>query len=81
MNGIDLCDLYQTNDGKSLIISAKRNDITNNIFQEANYIEGTEKEICEKLLQMKSLYKVDEQDILMLQQILIRNNINLFYKP
>ena len=81
MNGIDLCDVYQSSDGGSIIISSKRNNTMIDTDKETDYIEGTEKEICEQILNLKKNYTVDEQDILMLQQILIRNNINLFYKP
>lgn len=81
MNGIDLCDVYQSPDNCSIIISAKRTDITEGIFQDTDYIEGTENDICQKLSELKKRYQTDEQDILMLQQILMRQNIKLFFNP
>ncbi len=78
MENIDLCDVYQSSDGKAIFLSAKRREKTIDNFHDTDYIEGTERDICEKIFDLKEKNQIDEQDILMLQQILIRQNIKLF---
>lgn len=80
-SGIDLFDIYQrqTSNEDSIIISAKKEHKTDCIFGN-NYIEGSEVELSDAILKLKRNYIVDDQDILMLQQILIREDIKLFYK-
>lgn len=79
MSGISLLDVYKlcNKDQVSIVITAKRDKSSENNFI---YIEASKNKISEELCKLISQYKTDKEDILMLQQILIRKEIYLFTK-
>lgn len=79
---LHLCDIFQSPDKNEIIISSyleKKVDFDNQVRK----IEGDAKSVCDKIINLinSKEYDIDKQDILMLQQILLRKrfNIKLFY--
>lgn len=81
MNGINLLDVYKScnENSVSIIITAKRQKASEGVFSKA--LEAKADKLSEELCNLISQYKnTDKQDVLMLQQILIRKGIYLFKK-
>lgn len=80
---LHLCDIYQSPDKKEIIISSylEKEFVRD---KKVKKIEGNSVDICNKILNLinNDKYIIDKQDILMLQQILLRKrfDIKLFYQ-
>ena len=78
-SGISLFDVYKyEKEGRNTIIISAQSRNSDSIFQET--VKGKKDEISKELCSLIKKYKTDKNEILMLQQILIRKKIYLFEK-